>query len=348
MRLCLALSIALLAGSAARACTTFCLQDPDRVVFGQNYDWDVDAGLVVANGRGVRKTSFDQTPTMTWVSEHGSITFNQYGVEFPVGGMNERGLTIATMWLNATEYGPPDGRAGLNVLQWIQYHLDVSETVGDVVASDVRIAPYAPGIGLHYLVADPTGDVAAIEVLDGRQVVHRGESLAAPVLTNNTYEESLAHLRRHAGFGGGMPLPERRDSLSRFVRAASAVRSAEPAEPDARLAILELASDPVRTQWSIVYDTTNRRIVWRTKANPNVRTVSFDEFDFACGATPPVLDIHRGAGGVAAEFAPVTPQRNLALVTTAFRNTPQAGLNRAPDEAIRAVAGYAGTVECAE
>jgi choloylglycine hydrolase len=30
--------------------------------------------------------------TISWISKYGSITFNQYGREFPTGGMNEKGL----------------------------------------------------------------------------------------------------------------------------------------------------------------------------------------------------------------------------------------------------------------
>ncbi len=348
MRFFALLTLLLLFLPAARACTTFRVRSDEHLLFGQNYDWDVDAGLVVVNKRGLAKISFNQAPSMTWTSKYGSVTFNQYGIEFPIGGMNEKGLVIATMWLNATKYEPQDERPGLNVLQWIQYHLDTSETVEDIATSDVRIAPYAPGIGLHYLVADATGDVAAIEVLRGKQIVHRGESLPVPVLTNNTYAESLEHLRQHNGFGGELPMPERRDSLSRFVRAAAGIEADRPGPAADKLSILEAAGDPVRTQWSIVYDLKHGRIVWRTKANPEIRRVSMSEFDFECGSPRKIIDIHLGAGYVSPTFMDLAPHVNLELVTTAFRNTPRANLDKTPEPVLKAVAGYPDTVHCPE
>ena len=50
-------------GSAAtppRACTTFCFED--ALVFGKNYDWDVDDGLAIVNKRGVAKQSLGEPP----------------------------------------------------------------------------------------------------------------------------------------------------------------------------------------------------------------------------------------------------------------------------------------------
>ena len=62
--------------------------------------------------------------TISWVSQYGSITFNQYGKEFPTGGMNEKGLVVELMWLDGTIYPQPDERPAIGVLQWIQYQLD--------------------------------------------------------------------------------------------------------------------------------------------------------------------------------------------------------------------------------
>ena len=37
------------------ACTSFCLRDGEGLVFGKNYDWHLDDGLIVVNKRGVAK-----------------------------------------------------------------------------------------------------------------------------------------------------------------------------------------------------------------------------------------------------------------------------------------------------
>ena len=39
------------------ACTTFCLQDGDRVVFGRNFDFQVGYGHLLVNKRNMRKSA---------------------------------------------------------------------------------------------------------------------------------------------------------------------------------------------------------------------------------------------------------------------------------------------------
>jgi len=56
-----------------------------------------------------------------WVSAYGSVTFNQFGRELPLGRMNEAGLVIEIMWLTQTEYPHSDRRPALRELQWAQY-----------------------------------------------------------------------------------------------------------------------------------------------------------------------------------------------------------------------------------
>lgn len=67
------------------ACTTFCINHEGQILFGRNYDWVTGVGIVHTNQRGLIKTSMrtsDEEP-LSWVSKFGSITFNQYGKEFP-------------------------------------------------------------------------------------------------------------------------------------------------------------------------------------------------------------------------------------------------------------------------
>ena len=83
--------------------------------------------------------------------------FNQYGKEFPTGGMNETGLVVELMWADGSKYPKPDSRPALGVLQWIQFLLDNYNSVEEVISSDsrIRISPDNPP--LHYLVADASG-----------------------------------------------------------------------------------------------------------------------------------------------------------------------------------------------
>ena len=121
------------------ACTTFCLKSKGEVLFGKNYDWMVGDGLVFVNKRGVAKTSTEESNPAKWVSQYGSVTFNQYGRENPSGGMNEAGLVIELMWLDETQYPKVDSRPAVDVLEWIQYQLDNSATVEEVIKNSEKI-----------------------------------------------------------------------------------------------------------------------------------------------------------------------------------------------------------------
>jgi penicillin V acylase-like amidase (Ntn superfamily) len=117
-------------------------------------------------------------------------------VDAPMDGLNEAGFVVAQMWLDGTRYPPAGSRPGVGVLSWIQYHLDNPASVQDVIKGDkkIRIDPElsAP---LHFLVCDISGQVAVIEFLDGKMVVHTGKNLPYAALANSTYSASLQHLK---------------------------------------------------------------------------------------------------------------------------------------------------------
>ena len=80
------------------SCTTFRIDHDNKLYFGRHYDWLIEDALLVVNKRGVKKTaylfsSYEEASSAVWTSKYGSVTFNQYGVGFPQGGINETGLT---------------------------------------------------------------------------------------------------------------------------------------------------------------------------------------------------------------------------------------------------------------
>ena len=127
----IAVVISLIAASTlctdAQACTTFSYSDGDDTFVGKAFDWSEDHGHVFINKRNVEKRGFrfrssDRPPT--WVSRFGSVTFNQHGREFPLGGINEAGLVIEIMVGDAQDIASDDPRYSLNEIQLIQYILD--------------------------------------------------------------------------------------------------------------------------------------------------------------------------------------------------------------------------------
>lgn len=281
--------LTLVVATATDACTTFCT----RGLFGRSYDFEIGYGMVMVNKRGVHKTS--QTPRpATWTSRFGNVTFNQYGRDSATGGMNEKGLVVELMWLDGTRYPASDARGEVGTLEWIQYQLDTASSVAEVIASDGKVRIAANSAPLHYLIADASGNSAAIEFLGGKMVVHRG----ANVLANDPYKESLALAKRGAG--------------DRFARASGGLSTATTVS--GAFALLDNVRQP-HTQWQVVYDIRNRGIHWRTAANRKPRSLKLSAFDFSCATPVQVSDID------ADRFGNYTRDQNAALVRRSIRGT---------------------------
>jgi choloylglycine hydrolase len=324
-----AIALLLLAANPVLACTTFCLAQNGTVVYGRNYDFDIGTGVVVVNARGVQKTSLDKpgSPLTAWVSLYGSITFNQFGREYPMDGMNEAGLVIGLMWLDGSAYPADDQRPALGVLEWIQYQLDRYGSVAEVLAhaEEVRIRGGTP---IHYLIADATGAAATIEYLGGELVVHAGASLPTANLTNDSYESSLRYLSQFSGFGGTRGMPSSTSSLDRFARTAIALR--QPANNrtavERTLDILASAAQPGSTRWSVAYDATHRALTWRTDATPALKTIAMDRVDFGCAAQRLAIDVRSTAtGDVTDRLQVLTANENLARMMTSYATTNMIG-----------------------
>ena len=332
----------LLSSPGAPACTTFCAAGPAGPVFGRNYDWMVGDGALVVNARGVSKVANLEGNPARWTSRHGSVTFVQYGREFPTGGMNETGLVVELMWLDGSRYPEADGRAELPNLQWIQYLLDTCSTVEEVLATDGRVR-ITGGVPLHFLVADRSGTAATIEFLDGRMVAHTGERLPVAALANSRYDESLQAWRQ----GGLPPGPA---SLSRFGRAADAVRSFSAKDRQEAVTrafgVLGRLAQGAFTQWSIVYEPAAGRVSFRTQRQPRIRSVDLAGLSFACGRPALGIDLDApGQGDVTAALRPFGSETNLSLVRRSAAATPF--LAALPAAEIEATARYPDGLACA-
>ena len=112
------LLLLLISSTITFGCTTFVLKTNNGLVFGRNLDWVSDNGVIVENKRNVTKTSlvFSPEKPIQWTSKYGSISFNQFGKEFPFGGINEKGLVVEIMLANAA-YPLADERPAVNELQ---------------------------------------------------------------------------------------------------------------------------------------------------------------------------------------------------------------------------------------
>ena len=340
-RLTIAAALLVACQPALDACTTFCLRAGDRVVFGRNYDFEIGDGRLIVNAaRLAKKGALEGGPA--WTARYGSVTFNQFGRGFPMGGMNEAGVVVELMWLNDARYPEPDARAPVGVLEWIQYQLDTAGSVADIIASDARVRIQGQ-VPLHYLVSDATGAAATIEFLDGRLVARSGDSLPAAILANETYDSSLAFTAARQGRA-----PRGLGSHERFARVAAALPGVARAGDGAIARAFDVLADVAQrsTRWSIVYDQTAKVVHWRTDEHGPVRFLRFDSVGFACADAPLSVDAHaRIAGDARPHLTTLTPEANHALVADSTRKT--SFTRRTPDAEIAEQASYGFSGACA-
>ncbi len=314
------------------ACTSFRLLVDNSPVIGKNLDWSIEDGILSLNSRGLCKRALvDSTHlALEWVSEYASISFNQFGREFPLGGMNEAGLVVEELSYWPSQYPPPGERPSINELQWIQLQLDVHASVAEVIEhiSEVQVRPLL--FGLHYFVVDASGDAAVIEFLDGELIIHYGPELPVPVLTNDTYRNSVRYLSSYVGFGGKRTVSDGPESPERFVRAATMLQEFEQGQRStapvmyAFQILREVAQDD--TQWSIVYDVGSRTVHFTTASIPVKRRISLAILDLDCSGQAIALDLKdHYEGDVCEKLSPWTREDQDRLISRVFEKMAKDG-----------------------
>jgi hypothetical protein len=109
------------------------------------------------------------------------------------------------------------------------------------------------------------------------------------------------------------------------------------------LAVLDSVRFETSTQWQIVYELGARRVHFRSRKHPALKTVSLGAFAPGCAEPVMMLDMASDrAGDVAAEFVPYRDRANRALVEATLRSR-RAEL---PAGTVQLVANYPETLSC--
>jgi hypothetical protein len=230
------------------------------------------------------------------------------------------------MWLEGTEYPKPDHRAVLGVLQWIQYHLDNSATVEEVLLADKKVRiKNEHSTPLHYLIADATGNVATVEFLNGKMVAHTGKDLKFPVLTNSVYSESVQTTSPALSKGKDLPFTD--NSLERFATACKMINKYQSAPSgvstvDYAFQILGSVSQGSFTKWSIAYDISGRKIHFQTEQFKDRKFIDFAAFDFGCDGSRLAYNMNqKGSGDVSENFTDASFAINKSMLEKAVEES---------------------------
>ncbi|WP_404308986.1 linear amide C-N hydrolase [Neorhodopirellula lusitana] len=315
----------------SQACTVMQTRVGGVPIVARNHDWVSGGGLVIVNPSGIVKKSLSPVRPHEWTSRYGSVSFNQFGREIPFAGMNEKGLTVDLLQLHNAEFPPgTDEREAVNVVQWVQYQLDMSATVAEVVDSLQRVRPMPFVTALekvHYFVADASGDAAVIEFLNGKAVVkHSGQTTADEsgtkeasqwrglALANSSWEDSSEVVAGGEASTG---------SLRRFAKAWQCSQqgindAGQQAGVQCAFDVLESVRQS-HTQWSLVYEPTLGRVSLKTDENPQLRWIDLKELKLAPGEQVLCVDIQsQHTGNLAGHLKPLTKAANVRIVDEAF------------------------------
>jgi penicillin V acylase-like amidase (Ntn superfamily) len=314
----------------ATACTAMRFECDGHLLVARNHDWPFGEGMLVVNKRGIEKKGISAVKPASWVSKYGSVSFVQFGREIPFAGMNEEGLTVDILQLLDAQFPDADRRASVNAIQWLQYQLDTAKEVSEVIDSlrDIRPAPLMASFEkVHYFVTDASGDVAVIEFLDGKAVVHHGTAPTQCALANTCWDESVEHL-------GNASLGHAESSLCRFDRAVGAICDlpagiSNDERIDYAFESLDCVAQERLTQWSMVYEPKEHRISFQTAAAPQRRWIDLDDLQFDPETPVQILDVNsKHSGDLLTHLEPYSSGANQMLVDFSFNRLMPAGLPR--------------------
>jgi choloylglycine hydrolase len=291
------------------------------VVVGRTMDWPESTEPVLTvlprgiehNGGMAGKEMVVKDNPAKWTSKYGSLVTTVYGLG-AVDGLNEKGLGIHLLYLNATDVGRRDpSKPGLAITLWGQYALDNAATVTEALAALEKVQiVMAEARGhkgtVHLIMEDSSGDSAVIEYIAGKPVIHHGKEFR--VVTNDPpYDQQLALLKQmdFSKPSSDTPLPGNVRPTDRFQRASYyEALLPEPAnEQEAIAGILAIARNvsvpfgaPYKgfgiynTEYRTAMNLTDQRYFFELTTSPNLIWTDLKKFDLAVGAPVMTLDPH--------------------------------------------------------
>jgi len=231
------------------ACSLFAaLADPQRGVFGRNFDWEFSPALLLftdppdgyASVSIVDLAYFFDAPDVTQLID---LDLNDRSPllntpSMPFDGLNEKGLAIGMAAVPESPTPSDPNNKSVGSLGVIRMILDHAATVEDAltIMRGVNIL-WNGGPQLHYLIADASGKSALVEFVAGEMVVHYN--------ANPWHQATNFLISNTSGSADG--ICHRYDVLSERLEEEQGYLS--PGEA------MELLGDVSQssTQWSVIY-----------------------------------------------------------------------------------------------
>jgi len=245
--------------------------------------------------RGLLKAaqSMGAVSRLTWESRYGSLIFFQADLLQPIGGMNEAGLVVEQTSLDGTLYPDPPGVPAIGEQQLVEYLLDTCQDVHEALLAMHEVTIQSSGCPVHLFLVDRLGDMAVVEFLDWRMHIYRGSDLPLPILTNLSYPEALASIKRIPEPPAELATEAEQRALASFDLAAclwNAFQSA-PVHPRRQaFAALDRLAGPDST-CQCVYDPPGLCVYLRMANQDERQEIRLEELDFSPGQPFKIIPI---------------------------------------------------------
>ena len=303
--------------SYATACTRIFANDKgDTMLVARSMDWATTTepmltvfprGMARDGGHAGPMTVVADNPAQ-WTSKYGSVVTTIFGIG-TADGINEKGLAAHMLYFPPAGYGERDAsKPGVQAALWAQYALDNAATVDEALAALAKVQIVKVEIEVHgqkqtgtvhVALEDATGDLAILEYLDGKLVIHHGHEFR--VMTNAPeYDKQLELLGKQQFANPTMEtdVPGNVNPRDRFQRATYFLSVlTKPASERAGVAgmfgLIRNVSIPFGapvngstfdTEYRIVSNLTGKRYFFELTTAPNVIWTDLAKLNFNEGA----------------------------------------------------------------
>ncbi len=205
----------------AECCTHFMLKgDNDEYIRARTMEFApvCDSSFVTfPPKRRFHSTAPNQQPGKHWNGQYGFVVAKMSNCvapppspldpdeEYMFDGVNTRGLTVATLLFQGTEYPPDveDPEKALNINDFVIWALSTKETVfqvlKDIESREVDLWGKTTDMPGHLSITDAYGDYAVIEFIEGEINQHHGYSTQRIRVTTNApdYMRHLDYLGKY-------------------------------------------------------------------------------------------------------------------------------------------------------
>ncbi|NCA66487.1 MAG: linear amide C-N hydrolase [Clostridia bacterium] len=251
------------------ACTTFnSVTAEGEYLFARNFDWEYSPSLMVwtAPDNGYASISMVNLGFLAYAKDYlPDKYFNRFltlaAPYVPVDGMNEAGLAIGVLYLEAEPTAQDTGKIGLTTTTMIRLVLDKAATVAEAIALFEAYDMHdSAGACYHYQIADATGASVIIEYIDNEMTLiypehNDGNAVDFQMAANFFITPDVSDI--DLGI-------ERYTAVKDALTASNGLTTKEEAMAllqEVRLDnYIEESGFINDTQWSAVYDLTNRTL----------------------------------------------------------------------------------------